>query len=678
LLCGLAWLTAMFGGRTATAQPIRNRVLEGMSIERAAAGWRLRIRFSAPIRYLRHTPRDRGEILDVQLARIDGVLADPLPAGGRESLHVPRNIPIPLESVSVEGGIGREAVVHVAFSRAQSFRVLPGEDLRSLVVEIAPEGQASAQAASQAASLVQQGREAMTAGEVERAVQIFTKVISLPENPASPDARELLGLARERKGQLAHAVAEYRAYLERYPDGEGAERVRQRLATLVTARAEPEQRIRKPPPEYQPLEIAGFGSLYTSYRRESSFSELLGEELTDSSIWTDAFASLRIRSEAYTLRSEFSGGYRHEFLDGGLDEPRVSSLFLDLLDHERQFSATVGRRSRSTGGVLGRYDGVRLGKRFGERFEVSAVGGSPVYSQDSLGFESGRFFAGMALDASQLFGAIDAQIYGIHQIADGTTDRSAVGGEFRYFRDGRFLAGLLDYDVHFLSLNVAQLVGNWQVTPSLFLNALADYRNVPSISTSNALQGQLADDLDELEDVVSDLESLAEDRTAKALTLSAGASHSLAPDLQLGFDFSAAKLTGTEASGGIPAIEGTGFEFSYLAQLIANDLLRDRDVGVLGLRFFDGSRFDIGVASLDYRFPIVPDLRVNPRLAAELRHDRAAPDSFALRPRLRIDWRLRWVTLDAEAGVKWEVPLASGGMDDDWGYYATGGIRYDF
>ncbi len=35
------------------------------------------------------------------------------------------------------------------------------------------------------------------------------------------DAQELIGLVRERAGQLAHAKAEYEEYLRRYPDGAG-------------------------------------------------------------------------------------------------------------------------------------------------------------------------------------------------------------------------------------------------------------------------------------------------------------------------------------------------------------------------------------------------------------------------------------------------------------------------
>jgi hypothetical protein len=80
-------------------------------------------------------------------------------------------------------------------------------------------------------------RASLLAGEPQRAVQILTAHLATPEGAADPDARELLGLAHERAGQNAHAMAEYRIYLETWPEGEGAARVSQRLLALETAEA---------------------------------------------------------------------------------------------------------------------------------------------------------------------------------------------------------------------------------------------------------------------------------------------------------------------------------------------------------------------------------------------------------------------------------------------------------
>ncbi len=92
----------------------------------------------------------------------------------------------------------------------------------------------AAGAYAEQAALLTSARAALTANDNERAIQLLTKLQALPANPYTADAQELLGVARERNGQLAHAKAEYEAYLQTYPDAEGAARVRQRLAAIET------------------------------------------------------------------------------------------------------------------------------------------------------------------------------------------------------------------------------------------------------------------------------------------------------------------------------------------------------------------------------------------------------------------------------------------------------------
>jgi hypothetical protein len=73
--------------------------------------------------------------------------------------------------------------------------------------------------ADKLAGLMADARRAMTAGELSKAVQIYTKVLQQPSNSHQPEAQEFLALARERNGQIAHAKAEYQRYLDVYPDG---------------------------------------------------------------------------------------------------------------------------------------------------------------------------------------------------------------------------------------------------------------------------------------------------------------------------------------------------------------------------------------------------------------------------------------------------------------------------
>src|SRR6202022_4670968 len=80
-------------------------------------------------------------------------------------------------------------------------------------------------------------RAAMGSRDYPKAISLLTKLQRQPEFPERAHAQELLGLARERAGQLAHAKAEYEEYLRRYPHGEAAERVATRLRLLRAASA---------------------------------------------------------------------------------------------------------------------------------------------------------------------------------------------------------------------------------------------------------------------------------------------------------------------------------------------------------------------------------------------------------------------------------------------------------
>ena len=89
-----------------------------------------------------------------------------------------------------------------------------------------------------------EARAALKKKNFNGAIQLFTKVLEYPENEYSAEAQEFLGLVRQKNGQLAEARSEYEDYLRRYPTGEGNERVRQRLAGIITASGDPDEKLR--------------------------------------------------------------------------------------------------------------------------------------------------------------------------------------------------------------------------------------------------------------------------------------------------------------------------------------------------------------------------------------------------------------------------------------------------
>jgi hypothetical protein len=457
--------------------------------------------------------------------------------------------------------------------------------------------------------------------------------------------------------------------------------VHQRLEAMLTASARPSAPRREVRSERRPssLDLESFGSAYLGYHYVSQTFDGLGRETFDSSLYTDLYADTRLRLPGTLLRSQFSGGYRHQFAqDAGGDEVDVGSLFLSFEQPERGLSGSLGRRTRSSGGVLGRYDGLQLEFRGGESWQIGLLGGMPVDSARWTGFETNRFLGGLNVELGTFFDSLDIELFGVAQSASGLLDRAAVGGEIRFFRPGFFAAAYLDYDAYFTSLNVAQVTANWQATDTTTVTGFFDYRNVPFLTTRNAVQGQVGG-LSGLEDLLSDSEihSLAEDRTTHATTVNLGVSQMLRPRLQAAFDFTASDFSGTEASGGVLGFPGTGWEFTYLTQLIATEVVVPGDIGVVSLRYFDGSGGDVVTFGLQARAPITPALRLNPRFYTIYQNSKNTQDLVALRPSLRLDYRLWKLTFDAEGGYTWGKTL-SGGTDQPSGYFLTGGIRYDF
>ncbi len=555
------------------------------------------------------------------------------------------------------------------------------------------------------AALMDTARAALTAGDVDTAIRLLTKVLSLPNHADTPEAKELLGLARERRGQLAHAKAEYEEYLAQYPEGDGATRVRQRLDALLTAQSKLPERpaaAGAAPSAARPLSF--LGSTGAWYRYESRHGDA-GSSLADSSLLSDGTFVLRSQLGGWALRGQAAGSYLFDFAgDSGASEARVSSAFLDAKQVKGPWAGTLGRQPGNTMGVFSRFDGVRVSRRVAEQWRVGALGGLPVeYWQTGRFVETGRVLYGVALDADSLFGKIDGQLFAVEQRAEGLLDRRAIGAEFRYAEAGRFLSGLLDYDVSYTSLNTALLVGNWQVSPATGLNLYFDYRNSPTLTTTNAIIGQNVERVDELEDRYStgEIESLAQDRTARSTMLSLGATRQLGDRFQLAFDGSLSNLEGTPASGGVEASPGTGWEFALYPQLVASGLLLGNDVGTLGVRWFHGSSADTYSLIAIERLPVTRALRLIPRLRVDYR-TRSTRDEFVprsddpnatlpavvsatrvrngqvtVRPFLGAEYRIGPVTLDTDCGVEW----TTGSFDGEGSELATiltFGIRYDF
>ncbi len=98
----------------------------------------------------------------------------------------------------------------------------------------------------QVAADVADARGALAIGDIRKAILALNRALEQPTNAYSPEAQELMGVARERNGETQQAATAYQAYLKLYPDGPGALRVRDRLSALSASAAHPTAVARAP------------------------------------------------------------------------------------------------------------------------------------------------------------------------------------------------------------------------------------------------------------------------------------------------------------------------------------------------------------------------------------------------------------------------------------------------
>ena len=552
-----------------------------------------------------------------------------------------------------------------------------------------------------AAASIDEARAAIKKKKYGEAIKLLSKVLKYPENQYSPEAQEYLGLARKRNGQMSLARAEYHDYLKHYGKTDDAVRVRQRLAAITPRRpnaarsSQPWRKTKsgeKSAPEGSNWSVSGSASQF--YTRDDSFRKLKdpslppdfnddddhrvyqneilsGFDITAS--WSNAWIKNKFR---------FSGTHEHGFEPTDDDIFGVAALYGETIIKDWHLETRIGRQTRNTGGVLGRFDGGLVSWQATPKLRLNAVGGSPVNSRREGPFENDSFFYGASADFGPFFDGLDASIFAIEQQTEGYLDRRAIGFEARYFDADKSAFLTTDYDIHYNELNTAIINGTWTLPDKSTFTAALDYRKSPNLFTYNALQGQFAASLEELHLTFSksEIERFALDRTAVAKSATLGFSRPINSRFQIGLDATVANISGTKASAGIAATPSTGNEYYYAAQLIANDLLTKGDISVIGLRYAAREASDTYVLDLNTRYPLSQELLINPRLRFSYQtSDISDLTDFAVTPSTVINYYLtKNLSLEFEAGAKFSTREQDTLTDEETELFFTFGYRYDF
>ena len=683
LAAALMTAVLLFAATPATADDadFSSRILDQVDVTPVGSGSRVLVRFGCQLRYTSHFPSKSVTELRISLTPLPGCgPVDPAGTG----LRAPAGNAARLGDLRLESA-GSALVLTLSFNAVVDVSVRPLPDFTGIEIAVAGGG-GSAPGAAAAAVLTRPGvvrtpqpgvvapapaptralpsetvleqqwgqaKEAFDKADYPAAIRYLTRMIEYPEHAHRAESQELLGLARERSGQLAHAKAEYEEYLRRYPEGAAAGRVTQRLAALTTL--DSRQQVAATSRD-STMDWTTFGGLSQEYRRDStSFqtSDFSTDFLSQSMVSTNGDYSVRGRGERFDVQARINAGYMYDLLpDGPGDQARVSVAYAELADRDWGVSARLGRQSKHTGGVLGTFDGLHLAWSARPGLKLNLMTGYPVESTRES-FSTDRQFVSLSANWSGWVDGLEISPFVINQTYSGIGDRQAVGGEVRWYAPGRTVVGLLDYDTGYSALNMALLLGTFQLPDRWTVTGTLEHRKSPFLTTRNALAGQMVRTIDELVALFGEAEvrALAADRTAEADTVSLGVSHPLGERFQWSIDVTGTQLSTMPASGGVPELPGTGMEFSLGAQLIGNSLFRAGDASIFGLRRYQGNTTTTTSLSASSRFPLWNGFRISPRLRLDQRDFSTDGSSqWLASPSLRLDWNWKRTTIEFEAG----------------------------
>jgi len=521
--------------------------------------------------------------------------------------------------------------------------------------------------------IMAKAKKAMTNKKYRTAISLYTKVINSSATKYHKQAQEFLGVAREKNGQLIHARAEYRIFLKKYPDGEDAIRVNQRLLALNTILLRPKKKLRKTKSKLSDWQH--FGSVSQFYRSDTTTSvDVLNSNETETSAATlsSVFNYIsRKRTESLHIKSQLTASHLY-YIDNPVkkERGRINIAFVDFAAANKDKSIRIGRQSQNRAGAPGRMDGAWVEYRMTPGLKVNLVGGYPVNTTLSNTLQKNKPFYGISFDFTSEDKALDYSFYTIEQKVDSIIDRSALGTEFRYRKGMQNHFLLLDYDNYFNELNTFYFIGNWRFSNSATVVATLNYRNSPILTTSNALQGQGTQTIESLLTTLSEeqVKQIALDRTARYSSASISSYFKLSKNWVFSGDMTVAKLDSTPTTPANPPIveilgqESTGNEYFYNLQFLSNDLFSSNEIIKYQISYADTKTYNKTRYIVSSSFKYNNKWRYRPKLSYEDRISSSGVKTQRIIPAIRVDYKptrhFKW-EFDASYGSSNEISTST-------------------
>ena len=544
-----------------------------------------------------------------------------------------------------------------------------------------------------ATELLERGRQDLTAKNYDAAIDRFNQLLLLPPNVASKDAQELIGVAWERAGDLARARVEYQLYLRLFPEGEGAERVSQRLASLDPGQAPqtpnaPAAATASNTPVAPPKAFTGSVAQYYYggvARSESLVNVTSGvdrqtlSKTTQSAIVTSADLNARyVQPEAETrlvLRGTGATNLSSESHNNSL----LNTAYVDYRRTESGVGLRAGRQSAISGGLLGLFDGLSMVYPVRTGLKVNLMGGVPANTL--VAAPAQRLLAAM-VEGDGFFDQWGGSAYIIDQTVDGFVNRRALGTEVRYASDNYSAYTLVDYDVNFKALNAVTLQGSVQVAAQTTVTVLWDQRKAPSLQLTNALittgQASIKDYL--ASHTLDEAKAAAVAITAMARQGLIGLSRPLNDHWQMGIDVRYSQIGALPAVGIYQATPATGAQIGASAQFTGSNLYSSHDLNSIGIAYTSTPTFKGAQISYNNLTGNTDnDLTYEPSIRFYGQHSTDGLKLKRVTPGLRASYRMsRRASLVGESIVEYSVTDGPGGHDKTSSVFFTVGYRYEF
>lgn len=131
-----AALSLLLASWSYTAPPVRDRVLDEVSLVQSEEELYVEVLFSFPLRYRSHFPEDRARELRIRLQPVRVPASDLDAVPQRESVVPQYADVVSLEEVIYEGDIEGGPYLTVRFTRPVRYQVIPGSDYRSMRIVV--------------------------------------------------------------------------------------------------------------------------------------------------------------------------------------------------------------------------------------------------------------------------------------------------------------------------------------------------------------------------------------------------------------------------------------------------------------------------------------------------------------------------------------------------------------